>query len=286
MGHWLYGPHQALLREVRQSLEPDVMLMEPNCRPWSITFNRCSPEKVAQEREEERPCLKFLEESAWEQDQQHRGFVFEQPWSSYMWKEINLPGQCARTDQCRYGACDENNTPILKPTGLQANFELRYACSLCRGHGGKPHAWLQGQHQGVNRTSLAAMYPERLCKAIVKDIKLFSERQFAVHVTDSEALYYTCPRCSMGRWAPSFEEHNFIPGECRYGKWPEGLKPKTIKQKMLEKEPDFKKTPSQIFRDQAVNNKKIRQAKLSTLPELPLDEEHGQILKHAMVKIL
>ena len=44
-----YGLHQYLLREVQQELAPEDMMMEPNCRPWSISFNRCSPEKVEED---------------------------------------------------------------------------------------------------------------------------------------------------------------------------------------------------------------------------------------------
>jgi hypothetical protein len=58
-----YAPHQALLREVHQATCPDVMLMEPNCRPWSISFNRCTPEKVAEEPAAEKPCLDQLQSS-------------------------------------------------------------------------------------------------------------------------------------------------------------------------------------------------------------------------------
>ena len=285
-----HRPHQDLLQEVLQQCVPDVVHKSPNCRPWSVSFNRCDPAKVQQERDAERPCLRYLESVAWEQHNNNRGTTFEQPWSSAAWKELELPGQCLRSDQCRYGAADEHGEPILKPTGFNANFELRYSCNLCRGHGGKPHAWLQGQHQGVNRTAMAAVYPERLCKALIRDIKLFCEKIYALPVSNPDELYYTCPRCSMGRWAPSHEEHTFMPGECRYGKWPEGQRPKTVKQmaeeKQAERDPDAGKTPAQIFRDQGARNLRIKEIKISTLPDLPLDDEHTHTLKYALYKIV
>eukprot|EP00435_Cladocopium_sp_Y103_P048511 s541_g14.t1 len=285
-----YKPHQHLLQEVLHQFTPDVVHKSPNCRPWSVSFNRCDPAKVQQERDAERPCLSYLESVAWEQHKNNRGSLLEQPWSSAAWKELELPGQCRRSDQCRYGAANEHGEPILKPTGFNANFELRFSCNLCRGHGGKPHAWLQGQHQGVNRTAAAAVYPERLCRALIRDIKIFCERVFALPVSNPDDLYYTCPRCSMGRWAPKHEQHTFMPGECRYGKWPEGQRPKTIKQiadeKQAERDPDAGKTPSQIFRDQGARNQRIKEIKISTLPELPLDDEHAHTLKYALYKIV
>ena len=276
-----HPPHQRLLQEVHSSLQPDVITMAPNCRPWSISANRRDPQQTAMEREEERPCLKHLEKTAKAQEQSGKGFLFEQPWSSALWKEIDLPGRCTRTDQCRYGAADEDGCPILKPTGFQSNFELRYSSGLCRGHGGQRHAWLQGQQQGVNRTALAAVYPERLCRSIIKDIKLFLDRQTNLHVSLIENIYYECPKCKMGRSAPKGEEHTYVPGECRYGRWPEGERP-TIKQKMEATDPDRGKTPGQRFRDDAARNTRIRETKLSTIGSLPLNEEHSQVLKHAL----
>ena len=77
-----------------------------------------------------------------------------------------------------------------------------------------------------------------------------------------------------------------MPGECRYGRWPQNEKPKTIKEQIAEREKDASKTPLDLYRDDAVNNRRLREAKLSTLPELPLNEEHGQILKHSLYRIL
>ena len=48
---------------------------------------------------------------------------------------------------------------------------LRNFISHCNGHMGRKHGWLQGTVMGSNRTTLAAIYPEQLCKAIVRGIK-------------------------------------------------------------------------------------------------------------------
>ena len=93
----------------------------------------------------------------------------------------------------------------------------------------------------------------------------------------------------MGRRSPQHEEHTPMPGECRYGKWPEGQRPKTVKQmaeeKQAERDPDGGKTPAQVFRDQGARNFRIKEIKVSTLPELSLDDEHAHTLKYALYKI-
>ncbi|CAK8991178.1 Uncharacterized protein SCF082_LOCUS2551 [Durusdinium trenchii] len=58
-----YGPHQRLLRQVHEtSLQPEVLMLSPNCRPWSVSSNQRPPEQLQQMREEEEPGLCFIEE--------------------------------------------------------------------------------------------------------------------------------------------------------------------------------------------------------------------------------
>ena len=160
----------------------------------------------------------------------------EQPWSSAMWRESlmihnqHLPGYhtAKRTDQCAFGAVDEHRQPVLKSTGLEANFRLRQCIRRCHGHRGVPHTPLQGQVNGINRTAMAAVYPMRFCKAIMEDILYYPEPRGALRRKHLDTwthyqVLYTCERCRFGRAAMAHMEHNFLPGECRYGKWPEGL---------------------------------------------------------------
>ncbi len=68
----------------------------------------------------------------------------EQPWSSALWEHLKeLPADIHRTDQCRFGAQDELENPILKPTGLQGDLQLLASVQRCKGHLGKRHGWLQ-----------------------------------------------------------------------------------------------------------------------------------------------
>ena len=126
------------------------------------------------EREEELPTVNFIKQKVKKRCRNKKGSVLEQPWTSALWEHLNdLPGECHRTDQCRFGAQDELNNPILKPTGLHSDFGLRHSLQRCAGHQGRRHGWLQGTAQGINRTTKAAVYPEGFCKALIKDFKKF-----------------------------------------------------------------------------------------------------------------
>ena len=128
-----------------------------------------------------------------------------------------------RTDQCAFGAVDELRKPVLKATGIEANFKLRLSLRRCNGHNGMPHAPLQGQHQGKNRTAMAAVYPTRFCKALIQDIIQWFQKRNTLHMrlVDSwtyHQVLYKCERCKFGRAATADMEHSFIPGECRHGR--------------------------------------------------------------------
>ncbi|CAK8997028.1 Potassium voltage-gated channel subfamily H member 6 (Ether-a-go-go-related gene potassium channel 2) (ERG-2) (Eag-related protein 2) (Ether-a-go-go-related protein 2) (Voltage-gated potassium channel subunit Kv11.2) [Durusdinium trenchii] len=98
-----YGPHQALLRQVHDELDPECLMGSPNCRPWSVSANSRDPADTAREREEEKPALTELQKMFHKQHKRHKMFVLEQPWSSALWNELQLPGERQRLDQCQFG---------------------------------------------------------------------------------------------------------------------------------------------------------------------------------------
>ena len=57
---------------------------------------------------------------------------------------------------------------------------------------GKRHGWLQGQYQGACRTTLAAIYPEALCRAVIKDVKRFVSNKTTVF-----SDFYKCERAVL-----------------------------------------------------------------------------------------
>lgn len=116
----------------------------------------------------------------------------------------------------------------------------------CAGHLGQKHGWLQGAVQGVNRTTAAAVYPESLGKAIVKDIKRFiSNKCFISNKPTVYNDYYKCERRALGRAAADDLRHSFVPGECRQGRWPEGENPR--ERKKAEKSKRSRTTCSTSF---------------------------------------
>ena len=118
------------------------------------------------------PTINFMRKKYKERSKRKKGNILEQPWTSA--EELqDLPGERHRIDQCRYKAQDEQQNPSLKPIGFQADIFLKHSVSRCNGHQGRRHGWLQGVFQGNNRTTLAAVYPEGLCRALLKDIKNF-----------------------------------------------------------------------------------------------------------------
>lgn len=161
------------------------------------------------------PTIQFIKKKFKERSRRKKGNILEQPWSSALWEHLqDLPGERHRTDQCRFKACDEEGNPILKPTGLQSDFLNKQSIARCGGHHGRKHGWLQGAVGGKNRTTMAAVYPESMCKALVKDVKRFLDYR------NTSQGYYKCEPCAMDRAATADMEHNFLPGEFRYGKWP------------------------------------------------------------------
>ena len=240
-----YAPHQALLQRVHDELQPECLLGAPNCRPWSVSASTRDPEDTAREREEEQPALEFMQKIFRKQHARQKMYLLEQPWSSALWNHLDLPGERQRTDQCQFGATNEEDAPILKPTGLLSNRTLQRSILRCSGHG-RPHGWLQGQVNGKNRTTMASVYPRKFCQALIKDIKKV--------INFVSSIYWECERCQMGQFAPRHMEHSLIPGQCRHGRWPDD-DPRSQKSKAAKKEENL----LDIFKREALTNRKIAQ---------------------------
>ena len=224
------------------------------------------------------PTIQYIKGKIKQKNKRKKGYILEQPWTSALWEHLrDNPGNIHRADQCRYNAKDELGNPILKPTGLQSNIQLRCSTNRCAGHLGKRHGWLQGSVQGMNSTTLAAVYPPAFCKAIIKDVKKFIKDKNSYHES-----YYKCPRCKEGRTALPDVKHSFIPGECRHGKWPEGENPRDIKQ--AEKERQEKDDVYDIFKREAMKNEKTLKGKLTIHTDFALNNEQTAILKTCLVK--
>ena len=58
-------------------------------------------------------------------------------------------------------------------------------------------------------TASAAVYPQQLCKAILKDVKKFTAAQERA----SHLVCHKCSKCKLGRGAPVGTEHTLVPRE-------------------------------------------------------------------------
>ena len=214
-----------MILEVQDILDPDVIAVTPSCRPWTVSANRRSKEGTRRLREAERPVLEFLVKICWRQYERGRGFFWEQPWGSAMW--WNSPLACIqdipncrhrlRTDQCMFGCTNET----LQQKRKQPDYKGKSHCGE-PSIDGRQHAQLQGSSNGKLRTTQAAVYPGRFCKAIVTDIMKYlrgnkSGAPQTTYLTNHQPtkIYYKCERCRLGRAAPPGMEHTLVPRERR-----------------------------------------------------------------------
>lgn len=236
--------HADMLRMAQREFQPGVLHMSPDCGPWSVSGNTRPPELRQEDRRRDRNALLLVQEAAEEQDHYGRGYNVEQPLGSAMWKEddecplrlshIYGHRKRQRCDQCMCGARDEQGSPIQKATGFGSNVKWKKTAIRCSGHKGRPHAHLQGvAPDGLARTAKAAVYPREMCQKMKQDIlKFLHENNLlkvktwpkSFHVMEQ---FYDCPRCQLGRSAPSDLEHTLIPGQCRHGRWAAGTGPRS-----------------------------------------------------------
>ena len=191
-----------------------------------------------------------------------------------------LPGvrKLQQVHQCAHG-CNDNGAPVKKATAMVANVKMNRTAKRCNGHHGVQHAVLQGSVGGINRTAMAAVYPMRMCRAIVEDVWKFTQREkqnfkkwpneLLLMVTHG----YECERCTMGRAALPWMEHTFIPGQCRYGRHPAGEGPRARQQV---------EDPLAAFKRRA-RQKPMTEVKLETSPTISLNVDQSFYLKYTLM---
>ena len=120
---------------------------------------------------------------------------------------------------CRHGATDENGNKIRKRTNLRKRRRLKLRATAKRCLCVVPHAVLQGvAPNGLTRTSMAAVFPKQLCRALVSDLLKQVMKQEQVPTT----ICWTCPKCRLGN--KTDQPHSRKVGQCRY---PHTTKPPT-----------------------------------------------------------
>ena len=85
----------------------------------------------------------------------------------------------------------------------------------------------------------------------------------------------------MGQFAPRHMEHSLIPGQCRHGRWPDD-DPRSQKSKAAKKEENL----LDIFKREALTNRKIAQGIIISGEEIGFDNERAALFKYALYKTL
>ena len=280
--------HQAMLMEAYSEFQPGVVHCAPDCAPWSVSSNQKDPATRMAERIRDKPALQFVQRICELQSQHGRVYSVEQPMSSAMWQSRpenplqleRLPDHRARQriDQCMHGARDENGYPIQKPTALGSNAKWKMTSKRCSHDGG--HSRLQGAGpSGLPRTAQAAVYPKGMCQAMRQDVVRFLHRLglLASRPWPAEAYtttlthFYECVRCQLGRACPPGIEHTLIPGQCRHGKWPEGMGPR-------HKRPVEQLDPVVAWKDR-VGKEAVQAITFSNQTDIPLDDLTVHLMK-------
>ena len=185
--HWDFSEEEMRQRAWNKlkSEDPTLLIGSPTCTAFSqwqhINNQVRDPAIVADEVARGRAHLEFVCELYEYQARRGRDFLHEHPAQATSWQEpcikkiLELEGvQKAVGHQCQYGA-EAHGQPIKKPSGFMSNSEcIRQALSkLCTGKNGLCSREQGGQHiqcRGLVARK-AAVYPAKLCKAILRGLK-------------------------------------------------------------------------------------------------------------------
>ena len=103
------------------------------------------------------------------------------------------------------GAHDEHGKPVRKSTVFYSNRRWHGILKRCGGHKGQGHGILQGKWAGLDRTTMAAVYPRRLCQQFCQDLMYMLKKvdRAATHPWPRQlwwasGFFYSCERCQLG----------------------------------------------------------------------------------------
>jgi hypothetical protein len=177
-------------RHLIRRQQPYVLIGSPECRAWSTwqflnATKAKDPDSIRRAQVQAKLHLDFVAELYAEQVSSGRFFLHEHPYGATSWsipsmeRIKQMPGvHVVRADQCQYGAEIQSGKhtgrPIKKPTGFMSNSEsiLARISETCKGVGGECTRDEGGQHHACSgeHARRAAVYPRKLCRAIVKGI--------------------------------------------------------------------------------------------------------------------
>ena len=174
-----------IVSKIAREQQPDVIVLEPVCGPWSPMQNINDPKMVREKQSQAMPMVEFTASIAQYQIKNNRYFIIENPLKSKLWYTRAMQNLCLQhgvtydnIDKCAFGARDPVSHKLhLKPTSLLHNlppnalmpifkrFANRY---LSKKHEHEP---LEGNAKGYgSRTHLAQIYPWLFCKTLASCI--------------------------------------------------------------------------------------------------------------------
>ena len=148
----------------------------PTCSPWTGHSRSWSPEKRRVERLHQSLGLQFLTVCCIIQVVLGRDYIIEQPHNSDLFTQSEvqhlldnvMPHHMHTLDQCMYGAVMEGKY-VRKPTDLLSSASLNLSRRCDCSH---QHLQLQGANRSGSRTAQAAVYPDGLCDAVLREVGL------------------------------------------------------------------------------------------------------------------
>ncbi len=178
-------------RRLLREQGPYVLIGSPMCThycSWQALNYAKSNDKVRIERERAaaEEHMNFVASLYEDQLDAGRYFLHEHPLGATSWKLPKLQAvleraevQRVRGDQCQFGSQihegEFRGDPILKPTGFMTNSPaIAEALAVrCQGHGGACSRPQGGTHRlcSGKHAKYAAIYPKRLCRAIIKGVR-------------------------------------------------------------------------------------------------------------------
>ena len=166
--------HRSMLDQCDHEFGTRVHINAPECTVWSVACTTKDPHEKQKERESQMPMWEWLHDSNGRQLAKQAGFVNEQPWRAASWEKTalkkttdNLGVHPRKGCHCAHGAvCHESLLPLRKESGWQSPLVLKRSVLDCPGC--VRHGCLSGQSagHGIPKTSLAMVYPEKLCHAL------------------------------------------------------------------------------------------------------------------------
>ena len=187
----------------------------PRCTYWTQSCSRMPRDQIEAKRMLEKPTLEWMTRKFEEvTNNKSRACIVEQPRNSQLYTESPFSRIADATDvtlldQCQFGARDKDarNLPNRKSTEIRT-INLKFSPNVSRTCTGAnacaKHGVLRGTAAGSKstRTSLAAVYPEDLCKQVMSELHMSTSGTFTTTTTTTTTPthLWQCKRCQHGRY--------------------------------------------------------------------------------------